>query len=329
VKGEEYSHATYTLHANEAVIIEELGTDTRFQEPPFFHIHGVVSGISVVIHGTDQPYGVLGAYTTQRRPFTRDDVAFLQAIANVLAQDIARQRAEDERQRLEREAQRAEHFALLGRLAAGVSHEIRNPLGAVFLHMDLLEEELSQPSPDNLSQIPESLAEIKTNLRRMDELVWAAEVRELAAERDVAVRLDGLADLGTVAFHASTLRRAVLNLAHNALDAMPQGGTLTLQGQGTATHVQLQMRDTGCGIAAEHLQQIFEPLYTTKPGGTGLGLYIIREILMAHAGRVTVQSAVGQGTTFTLTLPRTAKQAVLDEQHDGVFSQNESGGLLF
>ena len=66
------------------------------------------------------------------------------------------------------------------------------------------------------------------------------------------------------------------------------------------------MRDTGSGIAAERLTQIFEPLYTTKPGGTGLGLYIVQEILRAHGGQVTVASVVGQGTTFTLTLPRTA-----------------------
>ena len=76
-----------------------------------------------------------------------------------------------ERQRLEREAQRAEHFALLGRLAAGVSHEIRNPLGAVFLHVDLLAEELQQPSPESPTVLAEALAEIKTNLVRLDDLV--------------------------------------------------------------------------------------------------------------------------------------------------------------
>jgi light-regulated signal transduction histidine kinase (bacteriophytochrome) len=86
--------------------------------------------------------------------------------------------------------------------------------------------------------------------------------------------MHSLAGLGLVAFHASTLRRALLNLVQNAADAMPQGGTVLLAGQGTATQVQLRVQDTGSGIPAEHLGQIFEPLYTTKPGGTGLGLYI-------------------------------------------------------
>jgi len=85
---------------------------------------------------------------------------------------------------------------------------------------------------------------------------------------------------------------------------MPHGGTLTLAGQATATHIHLRVQDTGVGIPAERLEQIFEPLYTTKPGGTGLGLYIVQEIVAAHEGQVTGQSMEGQGTTFTITLPR-------------------------
>jgi signal transduction histidine kinase len=112
--------------------------------------------------------------------------------------------------------------------------------------------------------------------------------------------------LGAVAFHASTLRRALLNLVQNAAEAMPQGGTVTLIGQSAADQVQLQVQDTGSGIAAERLAQIFEPLHTSKPGGTGLGLYIVQEVAAAHGGQVTVQSVEGQGATFTLTLPRSA-----------------------
>ena len=112
-----------------------------------------------------------------------------------------------------------------------------------------------------------------------------------------------------MAVHATTLRRALLNLVQNALDAMPHGGTLTLTGRRTPTHVQLQVRDTGSGIASALRAKIFEPLYTTKPGGTGLGLYIVQEIVAAHRGQVTVESGEGQGTTFTLTLPRGVDEA--------------------
>ena len=118
---------------------------------------------------------------------------------------------------------------------------------------------------------------------------------------------EGVATLEQMAFHPSTLHRALLNLVQNALDAMGPGGTLTIRGQATATQVQLHVQDTGVGIPTTQCARIFEPLYTTKPGGTGLGLYIVHEIMAAHAGRVTVESEEGQGTTFTLTLSRTAE----------------------
>jgi PAS domain S-box-containing protein len=233
-----------------------------------------------------------------------------------------------ERQRLQQEAQRVQHFALLGRLAAGVSHEIRNPLGAVFLHFDLLKELLCESASENPLEIAETLSEMQTNLARLDDLVqdylslvrvtqieltpgdlgatlqvWAREWQTQAAARAVTLRLEGLERLGTVAFHESTLRRAMLNLIQNALDAMPTGGILLLAGRSITTHVQLQVQDTGSGIPATQLAQIFEPLYTTKPGGTGLGLYIVQQIVASHEGQVTVESVEGQGTTFMVTLP--------------------------
>ena len=263
----------------------------------------------------------------------RADVALQQAHVEleqrVEERTAALQREMAERQRLEQEAQRAEHFALLGRLAAGVSHEIRNPLGAIFLHVELLEAEWHTPSPDSVQHITEALSEIKTNLARLEDLVqdylslvrvstiqrdvqplgpvvqeWADEWQPMANERGVTLQCETLETLGEVAFHHNTLQRALLNLVQNALDAMPSGGTLTLTGHGTATQAQLSIQDTGSGIPAERWQQIFEPLYTTKPGGTGLGLYIVQEIVTVHEGQVTVHSRLGQGTTFTITLPR-------------------------
>jgi signal transduction histidine kinase len=255
--------------------------------------------------------------------------AKVRVFAELYRKTVALQREIVERQRLEREARQVEHFALLGRLAAGVSHEIHNPLSAIVLHIDLLEEELCVPSPDSTVVVLGALAEIKRQLARLEDLLqdylsltrvaaiertpqdlgtaveaWAHEWQQLAAPQGVTLQLDRIANLGPAVFHENTLRRVVLNLVQNALDAMPQGGILTLAGQGTATQVQLHVRDTGNGIPAAQLPNIFEPLYTTKPEGTGLGLYIVREIITAHAGQITVQSVEGQGTAFIITLPR-------------------------
>ena len=119
----------------------------------------------------------------------------------------------------------------------------------------------------------------------------------------MTIQVEGHTTVGPLAFHPSTLRRAVLNVVQNAMEAMPQGGTLTLECVRTGREVHLRVRDSGIGIPAEQVPRIFEPLYTTKPGGTGLGLYIVREVLVAHEGRVTVESVEGQGTTFTFTFP--------------------------
>jgi signal transduction histidine kinase len=234
-----------------------------------------------------------------------------------------------ENQRLERDAQRANPFALLGRLAAGLAHELRNPLSAIFLHVELLEEVWHQPSADRTTQIADSLSDIKTHLIRLDDRIrdylsllqlerlertrhdlgevvqaWAAQWQAQAQASGVRLKVEDLEQLGTVALHPSTLRRAVRNLVLNALEAMPQGGTITLVGQGQATQVQLHVCDGGKGISAEQLPRIFNPLYTTKPGGTGLGLYMVQQIVAAHGGQVGVQSVEGQGTTFTIILPR-------------------------
>jgi two-component system sporulation sensor kinase A len=223
---------------------------------------------------------------------------------------------------------RAEHFALLGRLSASVAHDIRNPLHTIFLHMDLLEEELQSRRFDHGAQIAESLADVRTELNHIHDLVQdylslarvstlqrepvdlgavlqelAQAIQEQVTCQDIAVDAKGLAALGRVSLHINTFRRVLHNLVHNAVEAMPHGGTLTIRGRRTASDVYLTLRDTGTGIPPDQLPQVFEPLHTTKPKGTGLGLYIARHIVEAHDGHIEAQSQPGQGTTFTITLP--------------------------
>ncbi len=306
-------------------LAEMIHQHPRSQQTPILFISGVHLRACDLLQG--YAHGAVDYLTVPIIP------ALLRAKVRVFV-DLARktaalQRESAERQRLEREAVHAQHFLLLGRLAASVSHEIRNPLSAITLHIDLLQEELRQPAPPSADVLAESFTAITTHLTRLHDLVhdylslarvatlertpqdlgtavetWAQEWRPLAAARGVALQLACLRPLGHAVFHANTLRRVVLNLVYNALEAMPQGGTLTVTGQGTATEVQLSVRDTGRGIPAAQLSHIFEPLYTTKPDGTGLGLYIVREILTAHAGAITVESVEGHGSTFRITLPR-------------------------
>jgi signal transduction histidine kinase len=253
--------------------------------------------------------------------------------------------------------QRAEHFATLGRLAAGLSHEIRNPLGALFLHIDLLEEEFRDPTPESPTVILQTFGEIRTALTRLDELVqdYLSGTRQHhragragrgcrhtsvgggdgapRGSAGVTVELAGHTTRVPLAFHASTLRRAVLNVVQNAIEAMPNGGTLRLECVHTATEVQLRIRDSGVGMPAAQVPRIFEPLYTTKPGGTGLGLYIVREILVAHGGQVTVDSVEGAGHDLCPDVSRTGVTSARrlrcrDQPREGeIWRRTDAGGV--
>ena len=224
-----------------------------------------------------------------------------------------------------------EHLARLGRLASTLSHEIRNPLGALFVLVDVIEEELQQPTPNHSAQVAQILAGMKTMLSRIDDLVQdylslarlaelrlepmslgavvetsTQEMRKQCADRGITLRFEGLPSLGQVHLHQNAFRRVLINLMQNAIDAMPQGGSLTLCGQQAGSWAYLEVQDTGQGIPADQLSQLFVPFHTTKSDGTGLGLYIVREILAAHGGAITVTSTPGIGTTCHVMLPLVA-----------------------
>ena len=162
-------------------------------------------------------------------------------------------------QRLAEVTQQAERLELLGHMAAKMAHEIHNPLNAVFLHADVLEGDIRQPTPDNRVQMAESLNEIRLEVTRLYDVVQdylmlarlavlestpqdlavflqscVLEIQERLESRGIRLRLEGLARLGYVSLNTSILRRAILNLVQRALDAMSTGGTLTLQGRRAA-----------------------------------------------------------------------------------------------
>jgi two-component system sensor histidine kinase HydH len=146
---------------------------------------------------------------------------------------------------------------------------------------------------------------------------FCEELQGALSTRGITLKCRSLAGLGHVALHSNSFRRVLLNLVNNAIEAMPDGGALTLAGQSREDAVRLDLTDTGCGIAPEQMALLFSPLHTTKPEGTGLGLYLVREIVSAHGGEITVTSEPGVGTTLTLTLPRLAARVASPASKDG------------
>ena len=238
-------------------------------------------------------------------------------------------------QRLEQMTWQVQRSALLGALAGKIVHEIRNPLNAIFLHADVVQGELQCPTLDSRTQMMESLTDIRMEVRRLYDIIQdylalarlavlqyepedmgnflrecGRVIQEQARSRGVVLHLQGLVRLGSVSLHKGTLQRAFVNLLQRALDAMPQGGTVTLRGRRTASHSIVEIRDTGSAISEEQLDVLFEPLSNTGSEWTGLGLCVVREIVVAHHGTIDVQSAPGQGTTFTVMLPLVALEEI-------------------
>jgi signal transduction histidine kinase len=215
-------------------------------------------------------------------------------------------------------------LAALGRLSAGIAHEVKNPLNATMIHLELLKMQLA-----NMPTALEHVAVIATQVRRLDEVVQGflkftrpedlqlrpVEIARLfdelmpvisaeAAKHNIDLRLDFPADLPAARADAGMLQQAFLNLALNACQAMPSGGRLRIAGARAQKHrVAVIFEDSGVGIPPEHLARIFDLYFTTKEHGSGIGLSLVYRTVQLHDGEVEVQSVPGRGTTFTILLP--------------------------
>jgi signal transduction histidine kinase len=220
----------------------------------------------------------------------------------------------------------SEKLSALGVLAAGIAHGLRNPLGIISACAHVLREhaddaecqaectEKIEAATRRGSQIIESLLKLarpqKTEMTVIDVRSVLESTFTLLADhlilQQVTLQNMVAAELPRVQGNAELLQQVFTELAVNACNAMPNGGTLTVSAQAReASWVEIRFHDTGHGIAPEHLSRIFEPFFTTMPVGkaSGLGLSIIHSIIEEHHGRIEVQSELSQGATFTVGLP--------------------------
>jgi signal transduction histidine kinase len=216
-------------------------------------------------------------------------------------------------------------LSALGRLTSGVAHEVKNPLNAMMIHLELLQEKLTE-QPEG---VRDSLHVLGAEIRRLDRAVQGflkfmrpqelalrpLSLNELLADAvallqpewgTAGIRFETVLDprLPLITADPELLRQAFLNILLNACQAMPSGGTIQVRAEPEdGETVRVAIVDEGTGIPAEDLEKIFSLYYTTKPEGSGLGLSLVYRIIQLHDGAIQVASELGRGTTFTIRLP--------------------------
>jgi signal transduction histidine kinase len=228
-----------------------------------------------------------------------------------------------------------EQYAELAELAGGFIHEIKNRLSTLGLNLQLLAEDFQEPQSPRERRALDRVLRLQTECQRLvdisNDFLRFARVKDLdllptdlagvveemvdfyaptARQANIDIKCYLPVDLPPVPLDREMFKQALLNLLLNAGQAMPEGGELTIQAAAEANperRVSLSMIDTGKGMTAETIAKIFRPFYTTRPGGSGLGLPTTRKIIEAHHGTIDVQSEPGKGTMFTIRLPAAGK----------------------
>ena len=223
----------------------------------------------------------------------------------------------------------SERFSALTMLAAGVAHEIGNPLNSLDIHLQLMQRNLRKLPDKSRADLEKSVSIARGEVARLDHIITQflrairpqplalqptglnAVVEDslafLSAEiqdRDVLVETELDKNLPILDIDRDQIKQVFYNVSRNAFQAMKTGGILRIRTYVDESHVNISFADTGGGISSENISRIFEPYFTTKQDGNGLGLLIVRRIVRAHGGEVVIESSPGRGLTLTIRLPR-------------------------
>jgi two-component system, sporulation sensor kinase E len=252
-----------------------------------------------------------------RIPATAEEVGHVMILRDITAsRRTAQQTIESER------------LNALMLLAAGVAHEIGNPLNSLHIHLQLMERSVQKLQDGAKEELEQSIEVARSEVNRLDSIVtqFLKAIRpsrpQLRAEnvniiveeavrfftpelqdREIVVEQELRSDLPLLQLDRDQMKQAFYNVIKNSLEALHRDGTLRVRTDLDDTHVIVRFVDTGGGMSAENLSRVFEPYFTTKPSGTGLGLLIVRRIVREHGGELSIESGQGKGLTLTIRLP--------------------------
>jgi len=311
------------------VAFARIVLDGRSYTTPGFGACRHIQAADIVVNGV--PRGVIEvAYSEERPeldegPFLKEERNLIEGAARQTALIIERKHAEEDGVKLHQQLRHADRLATLGLLAAGVAHELNEPLGNIlgFAQLSKKSEGLPGAVRQDLQKIESASLHAREVIKKLlvfarqmppqtvrvnlnaviEEGLFFLEARCAKAGIELVRRLSR--DLPKITADPAQLNQVLVNLVVNALQAMPDGGTLTVETRSCDHAVSLIVEDTGTGMSPDVLEQIFVPFFTTKDvgQGTGLGLPVVDGIVASHQGTVRVKSKVGRGTRFEIRLP--------------------------
>jgi signal transduction histidine kinase len=320
------------VRRRKALQVENVQVSSRYQNIEIARREGLVSLLSVpMVHGSHS-IGALSVYTGEPHVFSNQEIQILSALSELSALAIEKARLYERLVDMEEQLRQNEQLSALGLLAAEVAHEIRNPLTVMKMLFHSMDLQFPQSDPrsrdvkimgekmDQLNRIVErvldfargnepQMAPLSVN-QLMDDLSLL--IRHKLAQHQIQLECHLEADLPAIVGDATQMEQVFLNLALNALEAMPEGGVLAISTRKSKKQlpdsdgdsVEIEFKDTGHGMTREQQKRIFTSvLNTTKRNGTGLGLAIVGKIIETHHGHIEVKSRPGRGATFVITLP--------------------------
>ncbi len=309
------------LHTGAPVCVEDVREEPAFRLAEVAEREQLRGLLSVPLRSKEQIVGVLNVYTAEKRRFRSHEVALLTLLAQQAAVAIANASLYQQAREAGEGLRASEKLAALGRLSAGLAHELRNPLNTLNVLTYAMAEQASGYSTADLDVIQSEVRRMSLLLdqflefarprapafrrQRVQEIVEETLllVGPEARKRRVAIERLVDEDIPPIWVDGDQIKQVLLNLALNALQAMAGGGTLTIRMATTSGGVVTEIRDTGAGIAPEIRERLFEPFFTTRDGGTGLGLPIALRIVEGHSGDLRIESEPGAGATAIVWLP--------------------------
>jgi two-component system, NtrC family, sensor kinase len=317
---------TKEILQNRILIIDDIWKAPRVEYPQKAWDEGIRQILDVPLTVGSRLIGVIRIYLAQKREFSDDELSFVVSIAEQCACAINKTRLiEKQKSRYNDLAIQTEKMSALGRMAAGIAHEINNPLAGILLFSSRLSKKVPKDGPlrQGLDVIVRETVRCKSIIQELLEFSRHKEPQKTPANlnhvlkkalsilenefhlQHIQIETHLSDDIVETLLDENQIEQVFVNLLLNAVQAIQEQGLITIKSRmdPKKNRVLVEIEDTGCGISPENLPRIFDPFFSTKTKGTGLGLAVSYGIVKNHEGDIQVNSTLGQGTRFTLEFP--------------------------